>query len=168
MVEDRVQDVNSVTCDIFQIYFYDNLFNHDENSKIQNRKRLNKKTIETLLNELFILEDQQTNEVTIRQYANEKKITVTWSILSFKKKKPLCWVSFTLGKWKKTLSWPHVPAPEPTITYLLGIANFEQVKSNDNLPQNGKEAKKTQFIINSIRNHILTDKLFYTKNQLFI
>ena len=72
MVEDRVQDLNSVTCGIFQIYFYDNLFNHDENSKIQNRKRLNKKTIETLLNELLILDNQETNEVTIRQYANEK------------------------------------------------------------------------------------------------
>ena len=42
MVEDRVQDLNSVTCGVFQIYFYDNLFNPDENSKIQNKKRLNK------------------------------------------------------------------------------------------------------------------------------
>ena len=42
MVEDRIQDLNSVTCGIFQIYFYDNLFNSDENSKIQNKKRLNK------------------------------------------------------------------------------------------------------------------------------
>ena len=36
MVEDRIQDHGSVTCDIFQIYFYDNLFNTDQNSKIQN------------------------------------------------------------------------------------------------------------------------------------
>ena len=45
MVEDRVQDVNSVTCGIFQIYFYDNLFNPDQNRKIQNKKPLIKKTI---------------------------------------------------------------------------------------------------------------------------
>ena len=77
MVEDRVQDLNSVTCGIFQIYFYDNLFNPDENSKIQNKKRFNKKTIETFLNKLFLLNDQETNEATIRQYANEKNITVT-------------------------------------------------------------------------------------------
>ena len=77
MVEDRVQNLNSVTCGIFQIYFYDNLFNPDENSKIQNKKRFNKKTIETFLNELFVLNDQETNEATIRQYANEKNITVT-------------------------------------------------------------------------------------------
>ena len=39
IVEDRVQDLDSVTCGIFQIYFYDNLFNPDENSKIRNKKR---------------------------------------------------------------------------------------------------------------------------------
>ena len=66
MVEDRVQDLNSVTCDIFQIYFYDNLFNLDENIKLQNKKRLNKKTIETLFNELFVLDNQEANEATIK------------------------------------------------------------------------------------------------------
>ena len=38
MVEDRVQNLNSVICDIFQIYFYNNLFNPDENSKTKNKK----------------------------------------------------------------------------------------------------------------------------------
>ena len=77
MVEDRLQDLNYVTCGIFQIYFYNNLFNPNENSKIQNRKRLNKKTIETLRNELFVLDGQETNKVIIKQYANEKNIAVT-------------------------------------------------------------------------------------------
>ena len=36
MVEDRIQDLDTVTCDIFQIYF-DNLFNPDKHSKIQNK-----------------------------------------------------------------------------------------------------------------------------------
>ena len=82
MAEDRVQDLNSATCAIFQIYFYDNLFSSDENSKIQNQKQLNKKIknkknkIKTLLNELFVLDDQETNEATIRQYT-KKHITVT-------------------------------------------------------------------------------------------
>ena len=66
IVEDRVQDLNSVTCSIFQMNFYDNLFNPNKNSKIQNKKRINKKTIETLLNELFVLNNQDTNEVTIQ------------------------------------------------------------------------------------------------------
>ena len=38
MVEDRVQNLNSVICDIFQIYFYNNLFNPDENSETKNKK----------------------------------------------------------------------------------------------------------------------------------
>ena len=38
MVEDRVQDLNSVTCGMFQKYFYNNLFNPDKNSTIQDKK----------------------------------------------------------------------------------------------------------------------------------
>ena len=77
MVEDRVQDLNFVTYGIFRIYFYHNFFNTDQNSKIQNKKRFKKKTIEILLNELFVLDDQQRNEATINQYANKHDITVT-------------------------------------------------------------------------------------------
>ena len=33
LMEDQIQDLDSVTCGIFQIYFYDNLFNPDVNSK---------------------------------------------------------------------------------------------------------------------------------------
>ena len=69
MVEDRVQDLDSSTCGIFQLYFYDNFFNPDENSKMQDKTKLNKKTIETLLNEIFVLDNQNKNEQTIRQYA---------------------------------------------------------------------------------------------------
>ena len=76
MVEDRVQDLNSVTCGIFQVYFYDNFFNPDKSNKIQDKKRLNKRTIATLLNEPFALDNQDTNEATIKQYANENNIIV--------------------------------------------------------------------------------------------
>ena len=67
MVEDgrRIQNLDSVTCGILQLYFYDHLFN--SNSKIQDKARLNKRTIETLLNELSVLDDQETNKATIRQ-----------------------------------------------------------------------------------------------------
>ena len=77
MVEDRVQNRNSVTCDIFQIYFYHSLFNSDQNSKIQNKKRLKKKTAEILLNKLSLPEDQKQNEAKINEYANEHDIRVT-------------------------------------------------------------------------------------------
>ena len=74
IVEERVQDLNSVICGIFQIYFCDSLFNPNENSKIQNKKRLKKRTIETLLNEHFVHDDQDTNKTTTQQYANENNI----------------------------------------------------------------------------------------------
>ena len=59
MVEDRVQNLDSVACGIFQLYFYNNLFNPNKNSKIHDKSRLKKRTIETLLNELFVLDDQE-------------------------------------------------------------------------------------------------------------
>ena len=73
-MEDRVQDLDSVMCGIFQIYFYNSFFNPDQYSKIQDKKRLNKKTIEILLNELFVLDNQGTNEEIIKQYANRRNI----------------------------------------------------------------------------------------------
>ena len=76
-VEDRVQNLDSATCGIFQLYFYDNLFNPNVNSKIQNTARLNKRIIATLLNELFVLDDQETTEGTIRKYANDNNISIT-------------------------------------------------------------------------------------------
>ena len=74
MLEDRIQDLDTVSCGIFQIYFYDNLFNSDQNSKIQNKKSLNKKTVETLLNELFILNDQEQNQAIINKHADKRNI----------------------------------------------------------------------------------------------
>ena len=76
MVEDRLQDLDFSTCGIFQLYFYDNFFNPDENSKIQDKTKLNKKTIETLLNEIFVLDNQNKNEQTIRQYAQDIGINI--------------------------------------------------------------------------------------------
>ena len=77
MVEDRMQNLNSVTWGIFQLYFYNSLFNPNENSKIQDKAKLNKKTIETLLNELFVLENQNKNKVLMRQYTANNNISMT-------------------------------------------------------------------------------------------
>ena len=75
MVEDRLQDLDSAICGIFQIYFYQNLFNPEENSKIRGNAKLNKKTIETLLNELFSLDDKE-NEIQMEEYADKLKINI--------------------------------------------------------------------------------------------
>ena len=77
VVEDRIQDLDSVTCSIFQIYSYDNSFNPDKNRKIENKTKLNKKTIEILLNELFTLDNQQQNKDIINDYFNEYNIKLT-------------------------------------------------------------------------------------------
>ena len=77
MVEDRMQNLNSVTWGIFQLYFYNSLFNPNENSKIQDKAKLNKKTIETLLNELFVLKNQDKNKVLMRQYTANNNISLT-------------------------------------------------------------------------------------------
>ena len=75
MVEDRLQDLDSATCSIFQIYFYQNLFNAEQNSKIQGNAKLNKKTVETLLNEVFSLDDKE-NKIKMKEYANNLAINI--------------------------------------------------------------------------------------------
>ena len=45
MVEDRQQDLKTSTCGIFQIYFYKNLFDPEEKSKINGETRLTKKLL---------------------------------------------------------------------------------------------------------------------------
>ena len=61
----------------FPICFCDNLLNSDKHSKIQNKTKLNKKTIETLLNKLFVLDNQEQNETVINEYADKRCITTT-------------------------------------------------------------------------------------------
>ena len=76
MVEDCIQDLDSDTCRIFQLYFYDNLFSPKENSSIQDNSKVTKKTVKTLLNELFSLDDQPSNEQKMEEYASEIGVTV--------------------------------------------------------------------------------------------
>ena len=75
MVEDRLQDLDSSTCGIFQIYFYENLFNLLETSKIHGETKLNKKTVEILLNEIFTLDDRE-NEIKMEEYAKDLGIEI--------------------------------------------------------------------------------------------
>ena len=75
MVEDRLQDLDSATCGIFQIYFYENLLNPDKNSSIQGETKLKKSTVEKLLNELFSLEDAE-NERKMEEYAGKVGVKI--------------------------------------------------------------------------------------------
>ena len=62
--------LRSTTYGIFQLYFYENLFNSDKNSKIQDETKLKKATVETLLNELFPHDDKE-NEIKMNEYADK-------------------------------------------------------------------------------------------------
>ena len=75
MVEDRLQDLDSSTCGIFQIFFYENLFNPLETSKLHGETKLNKKTVETLLNEIFTMDDRE-NEIEVEEYASDLGIEI--------------------------------------------------------------------------------------------
>ena len=76
MVEDRIQDLDSSTCGIFQLHFYENLFNPDKNSAIQENSKLKKTIVETLLNELFSLDDRE-NEIKMEEYADELGVKIS-------------------------------------------------------------------------------------------
>ena len=73
MVDDCLQDLNSDTCGIFQLYFYTNLVVPQANSKIVNNKQLTMKTISVLLNEIFVLDINQ-NERRVEEFAREMDI----------------------------------------------------------------------------------------------
>ena len=53
MLVDEIQEIYLETCSLFQLYFYKNLFDPDENSKILNDEHLTKKTIKAMLNKIF-------------------------------------------------------------------------------------------------------------------
>ena len=67
MAEDRSQDLNSSTCGIFQLYFYNNLFSPNKDSKILDNTKLTKKTVETLLKNFLLL---TTRTVTNKKWNN--------------------------------------------------------------------------------------------------
>ena len=77
MVEDRIQDLDSAACGIFQIHFFENLFNPNEKSKIQEQTKLTKKTVEALLNELFSRDGQADNETKMEAYADEIGVKIS-------------------------------------------------------------------------------------------
>ena len=70
ILEQPVQDLTSSNSGIFQLYFYKNLFNPDEKSKIINHENLNKWTIEVIFNEIFST-DANENEYLIKKFKDE-------------------------------------------------------------------------------------------------
>ena len=63
IVEHPVQELTSSTCSLFQLYFYKNIFDPEEKSKIINHVTLHKRTIEAILNEIFTTDVNETEQV---------------------------------------------------------------------------------------------------------
>ena len=74
LVDDEIQEIYSDTCGLFQLYLYKNLFDPDENSNILNDEYLTKKTVETLLNEIFS-RNKNKNKRKIAEFAEEYNIS---------------------------------------------------------------------------------------------
>ena len=70
IVEHPVQDITSSTCGLFQLHFYKNSFDPEENSKIINNEVLNKKAIEDIMTEIFS-DDVEQNEKEIQNFKAE-------------------------------------------------------------------------------------------------
>ena len=60
MLEDPIQEIMSDTCGTFQIYFYENLFFPDNDSKIHKYKKL-EEAVQDLLNKIFSVDPKKPN-----------------------------------------------------------------------------------------------------------
>ena len=61
ILENQIQDLISPNCGQFQLYFYKNLFDTAEKSKILSHETLNKSTLETIINEIFSTDIDEMN-----------------------------------------------------------------------------------------------------------
>ena len=73
VLENSIQDIISPNCREFQLYFYKNLFDPDEKSKILSHQTLNKSTLETIINEIFST-DVGENEHIIKNFKEEYEL----------------------------------------------------------------------------------------------
>ena len=73
LVDDKLQKIYTDTCGKFQLYFYKNLFDPVKNSKILDHEHLTKRTIETLLNEIYTT-DKDENERRVENFAKQSNL----------------------------------------------------------------------------------------------
>ena len=69
-LENQIQDLTSPNCGQFQLYFYKNLFDPYEKSKIISHKTLNKGTLQTIMNEICST-DVKENEYIVKSFKEE-------------------------------------------------------------------------------------------------
>ena len=72
-VDDQLRKTETHACGVFQLYFFVNLFNPDENCVVIEDKILTKKAIEKLLNKTFSTSKEE-NERKIEDFIDEKQV----------------------------------------------------------------------------------------------
>ena len=73
LLDDQLQELTTDTCGIFQLYFYKNLFDPVRDSKIIDDEFLTKKTVKTLLNEIFST-NKETNEEEMKLFFRDNDL----------------------------------------------------------------------------------------------
>ena len=71
--KNQIQDLTSPNCGHFQLYFYKNLFDPDEKSKIIGHRTLNKSTLETIINKIFS-SDIKENKYIAKNFIEEDNL----------------------------------------------------------------------------------------------
>ena len=72
-LENQIQDLISLNCGQFQLYFYKNLFDPDEKSKILSHGTFNASTLETIINQIFLTNIDE-NEHIIKNFKEEYEL----------------------------------------------------------------------------------------------
>ena len=73
LLDDQFQELTADTCGILQLYFYKNLFDPVRDSKIIDDEFLIKKTVTTLLNEIFSV-NKETNEEEMKLFFRDNDL----------------------------------------------------------------------------------------------
>ena len=63
MLKDQIEETETETYGVFQLYFHDNLFGPQHDSTIMNHKSLTENTAPTLLDEIFSLHKEMNKKI---------------------------------------------------------------------------------------------------------
>ena len=64
ILESQIEDLISPNCGQFQLYFYENLFDPVQKSKVLSHGTFNKSTLETIINEIFSTDTDENEHIT--------------------------------------------------------------------------------------------------------
>ena len=73
VLDDQIQELTTDICGIFQLYFYKDLFDAGSKNKILNDEFLTKKTVTTLMNEIF-LTNKEINEEKMEEFTKDNDL----------------------------------------------------------------------------------------------